>query len=61
MQDGINQAGALIPVRVDKKIKDKMDKLYETLNHLKGLTLPSSVFETFLGDLKENSVSKMLS
>ena len=40
---------------VAKKFKDKMDKVYETVDHLKALTVPIAVFETFLGDLKRKS------
>ena len=49
----MNQAGALIPILVEKKIKDNVEMIQTSIDHMKSVMPSSSVFETFLGDLKE--------
>ena len=56
VKEGIDQASALIPALVEKKVKEKVASINSLINQVKSLMVPNHVFETFLNDLKRKFI-----
>ena len=56
VKEGIDQASALIPALVEKKVKEKVETINSMINQLKSIMVPNHVFETFQSDLKRKFV-----